>query len=103
MMAALIPTDIGLWKSPSQKLAQELGEPKAYINPTSNPHKADVGLKSHTLQLDRNIQMIHLQVRTMSRYKSNIPQENKWSANWHVEVYDVQQGRAAAPTIIMSG
>uniref|UniRef100_A0A7C9CHX1 Uncharacterized protein n=1 Tax=Opuntia streptacantha TaxID=393608 RepID=A0A7C9CHX1_OPUST len=53
--------------------------------------------------LAHHVQMIHLQVRTMSRYKSNIPQENKWSANWHVEVYDVQQGRAAAPTIIMSG
>ena len=56
--------DTGLWKSPSQKLAQGLGEPKAYINPTSTPHipkayvnptstphMAHVGLKSHTLQL----------------------------------------------------
>ena len=46
--------DTGLWKSPSQKLAQGLGEPKAYINPTSTPHMIDVGLKSHTFQLDRN-------------------------------------------------
>lgn len=46
--------DTGLWKSPSQKLAQGLGEPKAYINPTSTPHTIDVELKSHTLQLDHN-------------------------------------------------
>jgi len=48
---AFIPIDTGLWKSPSQKLAQGLGELKAYINPTSTPHMDDVGLKSHTLQL----------------------------------------------------
>ena len=52
ILAVFDGCDTGLWKSPSQKLAQELGEPKAYINPTSTPHMADVGFKSHTLQLE---------------------------------------------------
>jgi len=54
MIVVLIPIDTGLWKSPLQKLAQGLGEHKVYINSTSAPHMIDVGLKSHTLQLDRN-------------------------------------------------
>ena len=54
MELALIPIDTRFCKSPSQKLAQGLGESKTYINPTLTLHMINMRLKFHTLQLDPN-------------------------------------------------